>query len=560
MKKLLSLLICALLTLAAFANTSKVYVNALQNEANADGVIAGRLYKKGILGLTRAKTISVASGKTIKPGSAEVAEYGYDYIMDVILTNATIEEAGTLNNLAGAARDLFGKSSANQSVDWAGTLVTDIIIYDAAGGTPLFKKTLKPTANNKDKGMALFNATNNFDVDMTDMIDDVFRVTGEVTEATQVDKKNIVKKVRVGVGATDGARKNQAYQLYKVTGDNKELIGAAKCEYVLGDNEAILTINGAKGADKAISELIQNNDGSYKIMATSCSRTGFTHEVFQGLDKMFTADGRAAYMDPFGRESKVKVGVMGLAINDPHFANQQKEFTQRVVNGLSDVSTVTLNTAKMYPSAADARDAGLDGLVDVTIDKVITGTEQDREGKTIYKSEIFYTIAGLDVANNRWIEMKSYHTHGSSTENPTKANADALGLMDDFVKKFGEDVFPVAASIINSEEVDPKKGSVKKVSINAGTDMGLKKGMRFDIYEQRADGDADTRFLLAEGTVEKDRLSPTEAIVKVNGKDDGEKKLYDLLQNADENTKIVLISKAHYNALDKGLNFFNKGK
>lgn len=91
-----------------------------------------------------------------------------------------------------------------------------------------------------------------------------------------------------------------------------------------------------------------------------------------------------------------------------------------------------------------------------------------------------------------------------------------------------------------------------------GTDMGVKKGMAFDIYEQRAEGGADSRFLLGEGKVEKEGLNPHEAILKVKGKNNGDKKLYELLQNADENTSIILVSKASYDFLEKSLNFLNR--
>ena len=40
----------------------------------------------------------------------------------------------------------------------------------------------------------------------------------------------------------------------------------------------------------------------------------------------------------------------------------------------------------------------------------------------------------------------------------------------------------------------------------------------------------------------------------------GDEKLYELLQNMDENTKVVLVSKASYDIMEKGLNFLNRNK
>lgn len=551
MRKFLSILTCAFLAVSASADVSTVYVNPMQNTAGADAVVAKRLYKKALLGLTKAKTISISSGsRNIVPGSADAGKY--DYILTIDLTGATTSEAGTVSNLLGAL-----SSSAQKDPDWEGKLTTDITILDAATGGEAFKTTLAPTAVNKDKALAIFNATNNFDYDVTDMTDDAFRVSGEIAEATEVDKKSIVKKVRAQIGSKNGARKNQAFELYKVAGDNQELIGYAKCEQVLNDNESILSINGKKDADKVISDLIQNGDGSYSIMAWSRSKSGFLHDNFQGFDKMFTNEGRPHYLDPFNRTAKPRIAFLAVDINDNSFASQKENFQNTVVKGMEEVPTVEI-VRTIYPSVEDARNAGIDGLIEITIDKVFNTTEKTKEGKTEYKTEILYTLAGIDVTGNKWIDMKSFSGFGSSLENAAKANADALSLVDNRVQKYSEDLFPVAASIISTEEV--KKNSVKKVRIDVGTDMGAKKGMAFDIFEQRAEGGADSRFLLGEGKVEKDGLTANEAILKVKGKNNGDEKLYELLQNMDENTKVVLVSKASYDIMEKGLNFLNRNK
>lgn len=546
MKKLLFILACVFFAVAANAR-SKVYVNPMQNNSNAGNVIAQRLYKKGLLGLTKAKTISVASGTSkINPGSNEAQDY--DYIMDVTLTKSEVSEAPTVSNL-------LSLGSSNKNPDWLAELITDIVIYEASTGKQVFNVTLKPNATNKDKNLAVFNATNNFDYDMTDMTDDAFRIGGEVLEATESDKKNNVKKIRAQIGSNAGARKDQAFEIYKVVDGNRELIGAAKCEQVLNGDESILSVNTKKGADKVVSDLIQNLDGTYQIEVWSRSKSGFIHNNFPGLDKLFAKEGRPDYMDPFNREVKPKVAFLALEINDNNFASQKDNFLSKVVQGMSEVPTIEL-VPTIYPNVEEARKAGIDGLIEITIDKVFNTTEQTKEGKINYKTEILYTVSGMDVANNQWIDMKSFSGLGTSQEGYAKANADALTLMDDRIKKYSEDLFPVAASIIMATE--EKNGSVKKASIDVGTNMGVKKGMKFDIYEQRAEGGSDSRFLLGEGSVEKDGLTANEAVIKVKGKNDGDKKLYNLLQNMDEDTKIILVSKASYDVFDKVSGFFNK--
>mgnify|MGYP004449213149 FL=1 len=219
-----------------------------------------------------------------------------------------------------------------------------------------------------------------------------------------------------------------------------------------------------------------------------------------------------------------------------------------MLEGMRDVSTIEF-VPMIYESVEQAQQNGIDGLLEITIDKVFNKTETLKDGKTNYTTEVNFSLSGVDVARNVWIDMKSFKRLGSSTEGTSKANASALNLIDDNISKFAEDVFPVAASIVNIEEAN--KNSAKKVRINVGTNMGVKKGMKFDIYEQRKEGDDESRFLLGEGKVEKDQLSETEAILKVKGKNNGDQRLFDLQQNIDENTVIVLVSKASYDIFDK---------
>lgn len=547
MRKFLLLLVGFILTFSVTAAVKSVYVNPMQNQSGVDAVIAKRLYKKALLGLTKSKTISISSGsKDIAPGSEEAQKY--DYILSINLAKVTITEKTDLGKALSSL--LNSSNSKTKDPEWNCDLSTNILIVNAKTGSEVFKTTLTTSSSDKDKSIAMFDATNNFDYEATDMIDDAFRVKGEVMEATEIDKKNVVKKVRMHAGSKDGVRKNQTYEIYKVVGDKKELIGFANCEQVLSNDESILSIKGKKDGDKVISELIQNGDGSYIIEAWSRSRNNFLHNNFQFVDKMFSREGRS-YLDPFNRSAKPKIGFLAVEINDNSFSAQKENFQGMVIRGMKNVPTIELNRI-IYPSVEAALEDGMDGVIEITIDKVFNTTSKDKEGKTYYKTKILYTVAGIDVVNNKWIDMKSYSGFGTSKENAAKSNAGALGLMDDKLSKFSEDIFPVSASVLNTEEVNKK--SVKKIRINVGTNMGVKKGMAFDIFEQRAEGGADSRFLLGEGKVEKDGLSPTEAILKVKGKNNGDEKLYELLQNIDEDTEIVLVSKASYNLLDKVLN------
>lgn len=541
MKKILLIFAVMLLALTVNADVWTVYVNPLQNQTNVDATITKRLYKKAVLGLTKARTIAVTAGKTaLKPGTPEAQQYMY--IMNINLAKASIEEAASLGNILGSLG-----SSKKTDPDWTGKLETKITIADSKTGSLVFDETIIPEATDKDKSVLYFNATKNVDAIFTDMTDDAFVIDGEVLEGLDFDKKNVAKCVRAKVGASDGARLKQSFEIFFVKDGKEESIGEAECEQVVSGTEAILELTGKKEAKKKVSEMVQNNDGSYKILARSRSKRSFLHNNFATLDKMFSSKGRSEYLDPFNREAKPKVAFLTVQIDDNSFAKYKDAFEHAVVEGMNNVTTINLEPS-IYTSVEQARNAGVDGLIEVTIDKVFDTVEKTKEGKNNYKSKVFFSVTGIDVQNNRWIDMKTMSDIGSSLETAEKAQTSALSLLDRKIQLFSEDIFPVAANIIDQLEV--KKEAVKKASIDKGSDMGLKKGMTFEIFEQRAEGGADTRLLLGEGKVEKDGLTPNSAILSIKGKNNGDVRLNTLLKNQDENIKVVLVSKAGKNIMD----------
>ena len=99
---------------------------------------------------------------------------------------------------------------------------------------------------------------------------------------------------------------------------------------------------------------------------------------------------------------------------------------------------------------------------------------------------------------------------------------------------------------MEAKKVNDKKQEVKEASIDIGTYAGVKKGMLFDIYEQRKEGDDDSRFLIGAGKVKGDGLDTKEAVISIKGKNDGDKRLFDLIKHMDEGTEIILVSKANH--------------
>ncbi len=543
------LMLVCVVTIAMAQQRRAIYVNPVQNNTELKDNIANRLYKKGVLGLTKARTIAVTTGdRAMKPGSEEAQPYDYILTMTVNKIDAT-DLVGEVKDAIGGVKEIFGKKSDSNSQRkprYTTTIYTDITITDAKSGEKVYSTVLTSQSSDEDKNVGYFDAANGFHGTMLDMADDVFKIGGDVIEATEVDKKGKVKKVRVQVGSKDGARKDLWFDLYKVTDGKKEMLGAAKCEQVLNGEESILSVTGKKGGDKALNDALSNLDGSYTLTAVSCSKSGLMHDF--GFDKHKFQSARAPYLDPVGRAGKPKVAFIDIEAYDQSMNGRMKEISDMLLGSLGDASGIEI-VPKVYNSVAEANADGIDGLLSLVIDMVTRKSEPGKnykgEAVTKYTTKMYYTLSAIDVKNNSWIDMLSSDKQ-STEESQDKADLSAISGLKDKVKNFSEDAFPVACTVMEAKKVNEKKKEVKEISVNAGTAEGLRKGMIFDVFEQRKEGGDDARFLIAEGKVKGDGLTAGEAILSIKGKNDGDKILLDLIQNMNEDTEIILISKANH--------------
>lgn len=233
------------------------------------------------------------------------------------------------------------------------------------------------------------------------------------------------------------------------------------------------------------------------------------------------------------------------------------------VEGLSKVTTIDF-VKQLHPTLEAAQKAGLDGLINITFDKLDQTTSKTKEGKTKYESHAYISIEGINVHDGSWIEMTDADQPHSSMENAAEAVKKAVDAMDDHIKKFAEDVFPVAGKVMEIKEakdyVDKKskkkkaeednaqpakqRGSVKVASISIGSNVGVRKNMMFDIYKQIKGVGADSRVFLGTGKV-SENPSATEAVIKIKGSKKGDEVIYDILKNAtDDSIEIIVISRA----------------
>lgn len=552
MKKiLLSLLLLVCVTSVAMAQYRRqIYVNPLQNNSELSSTTANRLYKKGMLGLTKSRSIAVTRGEQVLPPGQAAGEV-YDYILTFTIDNAdAVDVRAELKDAVKEIAGIFGSksngSSTNDKPNYQATISTTVTIVNAATGEKVYETDLVCSASNEDKNLGWLEATGNYDLAALDMADDAFTIIGEVLEAVEVDKKGKVKKVRVQAGSNNGARKDLWFDLYMNVGGQKTFMGNAKCEQVLNGEESVLSVTSKKDGDKALNEALSNLDGSYTITAESRAKGGFMRKNLKTFDKIKFKSERPSYLDPAGRGTKAKVAFYNIEAASSTVA--PKDLMDMVLHAANKAAGIEV-VPTLYSSVDAAREAGIDGLIEVSVDMMQRSSEQKKNYKgepyTEYKSKMYYSISGIDVAGNKQIDMLSKYELGNSSKTAADADTDALNDAIEDVQHFCEDVFPISCNIMEALKTNEKKQEVKEASIDAGTAMGVDKGMIFDIFEQRSEGGDDARFLIGEGKV-KGGLDLNECVISIKGKNDGDKKLFDLIKNLSEDTEIILISKANH--------------
>lgn len=139
-----------------------------------------------------------------------------------------------------------------------------------------------------------------------------------------------------------------------------------------------------------------------------------------------------------------------------------------------------------------------------------------RTGKVLVESEISKSCVSNSMSEARY-------------ESTTLLTSDALAMIDD--------ALPLVATQVNLDEADDKK--VKTAILNLGKLTGVRKGMMFEISMIKDNQNTP----LATAKVFQ-VLDASSCRVDIKSRKDGEKKLLDAFNNADENTTIVARSRA----------------
>lgn len=552
-RKILLTAFAALMTMTVNAQVEKVYLNPVQSAVSLDNNKKNRLQTKLIMGMSKVHTLKTTKGQALTD-NGKLASDGYKYALNVKVTEASHKQD----------EELF---SSKKKDTYTATVKMNVALVDVTNNKEVASTVFDCSASNKDINTAYYKSFNAVNEDIIDFIDNSLPVTAEMIEIYQsdVDKEDAeAKAVKVNKGSAAGVRRDMMFTVYKEAAGNRTEIGKARCEQVLSAEESLLKVYGKEDGDKVVADLFQNMDGSFNLVFVSRSKKVWG-KLGSSVTKVFKKDERTNYYEPeLDRQAKLKVGLMSInAANSSVTKSALELLTSETVDGLSKVTTIDF-VKQLFPTLEAARKAGLDGLINITFDNLEQTTSKTKEGKTQYEAHAYISIEGINVHDGSWIEMTDADQPHSSLENAAEAVKKAVDAMDDHIKKFAEDVFPVAGKIMEikeakeiaakkskkkkseDEEAQPtrQRGSVKSASISIGANVGVRKNMMFDIYKQIKGVGADSRVFLGTGKVSEEPAA-TESIIKIKGAKKGDEVIYDILKNAtDDSIEIIVVSRA----------------
>lgn len=534
MKKSLLLAMCLLVGLLVNAQKPKIYLQPITHSCDISTATNNRVQNAIVYGMSNARTIIMTKGDK-KLDAKTLKAQGYDLALQMDIKKCEVKRTDPLFGMKSTASD--GKTNqADIELSVKATKLTDNV-QDISAMTLSGLGT-----NDKSEDVALLQASYDFMTSAKQYVDDNIPVYAFFIDGTeQSNEDGEVKNAIVNVGSARGIRKGLMFRVYKVgAGDKVEELGKARAEQVLSATETLVYVYGRKDGDKKIFSALQNSDGTTKIMLQSRSEAYFgvlgdqLSQIVSGHEEK-----GETYPAQIGRTVKPTIGLIKASLMDNSSSSGDLDkFLDSAMSGVLDCSTVKVGD--VTGDLATARQKGYPAAIELALDHIDIASNA-KDGKTTYTATVDASACAVDVNTGAWINMRLFQRTGSD-EDKEKAKANAFSNLKTDYRKFLEDVFPVAGLL--TDEVEAKKDKVQAGWINIGSNLGVQKGMMFDIYKQLKDVGEDSREFLGTGKVTKD-VEANRAYIKVKGSKNGDEKIYQLLQNStDDNVQIVVVSRA----------------
>ena len=258
MKKTVILFITALLSLNLSAQKSTLLVGEVDYLSGIDSKWADKLRSEMISVLMASPRLTVIDGSTISGISYDTAkaveiarEKNADYFLTTQITAFT-----------GKKETKDGKTKYETTLEYSWT-----IINVADGSTKGSEKETHYGSSSTSYDEAYVNAFTLVSDDMKKLVNDQFRVSGEIKSIAETHPKKGAKTLYISVGSNDGVAAGNAFEVYKeveIAGETiSEKIGELKAKEI--KSGSLTLCNVTKGGVE-----IQNAfDSGLKLTVTS---------------------------------------------------------------------------------------------------------------------------------------------------------------------------------------------------------------------------------------------------------------------------------------------------
>lgn len=156
------------------------------------------------------------------------------------------------------------------------------------------------------------------------------------------------------------------------------------------------------------------------------------------------------------------------------------------------------------------------GLLKGNIDNMTctSKTSKGYDGKmhTTYSATLKYTLTLVNSENGTVISQKNFESYGSGNTD-AEAIQSAVDVKVTPVKQFILNAYAVGGKVLAADEADAKK--VKTVYIDLGSDDGLSKGQKLEVFKEVDIAGAKSRKLIGEIQVQE-VMSGNRALCKVS--------------------------------------------
>ncbi|MDD2960607.1 MAG: hypothetical protein PHR45_00800 [Muribaculaceae bacterium] len=204
---------------------------------------------------------------------------------------------------------------------------------------------------------------------------------------------------------------------------------------------------------------------------------------------------------------KEVICVQSFSHSDNIGTNYVEMLRNKVIEGLTNTNRFRLIDAESDPvlkaesqrrtqeSALNDDNAMLESIKTLGANYVLSGhiasitstRSVDSKGNVSYDSKVAFQLKVYELSTGTVISNKSFEVSSSSLFTSHKTQGDAVVAAIDSaeypMKDFVDEVFKIQGSIVEISE--SKKDEAKKVYISIGSDKGILKGQKLDVYMER---------------------------------------------------------------------------